>query len=475
MSQKIEKTEIVVIGGGPGGYVAAFYAADMGKQVTLIDLEKNPGGVCAYRGCIPSKALLHIAKLLDEAQHAKSWGIDFGEVKIDTKKVNAYKDSVVAKLTGGLGQLSKARKINFIQGSAQFKDSKSLTVKTESGESVQVDFEQAIVATGSSPTRVPVFPNDSKFLMTSKEALNVADIPKKLLVVGAGYIGLELTSVYSALGSQVDVVEMQDNVMAGADKDLVSILLKKLKPKIKNLFLKTKVAAIKEKENGLEVTFEGENLKESKVFYDKVLVSIGRRPNSKNLGLENTKVEVSEHGFIRVKENLQTADENIFAIGDVVGGYMLAHKASHEAKVAVDAALGKKVAFKPLAIPCVVFTDPEVAWTGLTEAEAKEKDLDYGVAKFQWAASGRATSIDRNDGMTKLIVDKKTNRILGVGMVGVGAGDMIGEGTLAIEMGATAEDLALTIHPHPTLSETIMEASELYLGHCAHMYRPKRK
>lgn len=471
-----QKTQLVVIGGGPGGYAAAFYAADMGMEVTLVDLEQNPGGVCLYRGCIPSKALLHVSKLLAEVEEAKKWGIEFEKPKIDFQKLNSWKDSVVTKLTTGLGQLSKARKVTFIQGRASFKDSQTLTIMTEGhNDDVELKFDKAIIAAGSRPATVPGFPLESKYIVDSTGALNVSEVPDKLLVIGGGYIGLELGSVYASLGAQVDVVEMMDDIMMGADKDLSQVLKKNLKTKFNNIMVKTKVTGVEEESDGVKVTFSGEGAKEPVAFYNKVLVSIGRKPNSSGLGLDHTNVKTNERGFIEIKDNCQTDDENIFAIGDIVGGMMLAHKASHEAKVAVDAARGKRVAFQPQAIPCVVFTDPEVAWCGLTEKEAKEKDLSYDVAKFPWAASGRATSIDRNDGLTKLIIDKETDRILGVGMVGVGAGDMIAEGVLAIEMGATVQDLALTIHPHPTLSETVMEAAEMQLGHCTHMYRPKRK
>lgn len=468
------QTDLVVIGAGPGGYAAAFYAADLGMNVTLVDREKNPGGVCLYRGCIPSKAMLHVAKLLNEAEEAKNWGIEFGEPKINVDKLFSWKQSVVDKLTGGLGQLSKARKINFIQGTATFINNQTLTIaKTEGGEEA-LTFKHALLATGSHPTPLPTAP-ESNHIWNSTSALNSGMVPKSLLVIGGGYIGLELGSVYAALGTEVTVVEMMPSLMAGADKDLATVLEKTLKSRFKNIYKSTKVTGLKEVNGGIEVSFEGDKIDEPTQTFEKVLVSIGRRPNSKNLGLENTNVQIDERGFVKIQPNCQTDDANIFAIGDVVGGMMLAHKAAHEAKVAVDAVSGKRTAFEPMAIPAVVFTDPEVAWCGLTETEAKDQGKNVEVAKFPWAASGRAMSIDRTEGLTKLIIDKESERILGMGIVGPNAGDMISEGALAIEMGSTAADLSLTIHPHPTLSETIMEAAEVFFGHCTHMYRPKRK
>lgn len=468
------QTDLVVIGAGPGGYAAAFYAADLGMTVTLVDLETNPGGVCLYRGCIPSKALLHVAKLLNEAEHAKAWGIEFAAPTINVDKLFSWKESVVKKLTGGLGQLSKARKINFIQGRASFTNNQTLTIEKTDGQKETLNFKKALIATGSHPTPLPSAP-ESLHIWNSTSALNSGMIPKSLLVIGGGYIGLELGSVYAALGSEVTVVEMLPQIMTGADADLTQVLEKKLKTKFKNIYKNTKVVSLSEVQQGIEVEFEGSGVNEKKQTFTKVLVSIGRRPNSQNLGLENTNVKINDRGFIEISPNCQTQDSNIFAIGDVVGGMMLAHKASHEAKVAVDAISGKRTAFEPLAIPAVVFTDPEVAWCGLTENEAKASGKDIEVAKFPWAASGRAMSIDRTEGLTKLIIDKTNERILGVGLAGPNAGDMISEGVLAIEMGATAADLSLTIHPHPTLSETIMEASEIFYGHCTHMYRPKKK
>lgn len=466
---------IVVIGGGPGGYAAAFYAADLGMQVTLVDMEKNPGGVCLYRGCIPSKALLHVAKLINETKEAKEWGVDFGEPKIDLDQLRAFKNKVVSKLTGGLGILSKQRKINFVQGRASFVSSTSIEVKKQDGSSEQITFDKAIIATGSVIATIPSLQIESKRLLNSTSALDLPAIPGSLLVVGGGYIGLELGSVYAALGTKVSVVEFMDRLLPGADPDLVAPLQKRLNTAYDQIMLSSKVVEIKEEGDALKVKIEGKDGKVEEKSYDYVLMSIGRKPQTAGLGLENTAVKVNERGWVIADSSLKTNDENIYAIGDIVGEPMLAHKASHEGRVAVDAISGKKVAFEPLAIPAVVFTDPEIAWAGLTEKQAQDKGLKFEVAKFPWAASGRATTLDRSDGLTKLIVDPATERILGIGITGPGAGELIAEGVLAIEMGATVKDLALTIHPHPTLSETVMEAGELFYGHSSHLYKPAKK
>ncbi len=469
------KTQLAVIGGGPGGYAAAFLAADLGMDVTLIDLEKNPGGVCLYRGCIPSKALLHVAKLIHEAEEAKKWGVEFSEPKIDINKLRDFKNGVVNKLTGGLGQLCKQRKVNYINGRATFLNSNTLSVAKADGTTEEVNYEKAILATGSIPAMIPGFPTDSPRVMDSTSALEITDVPKKLLVIGGGYIGLELSTVYASLGSKVTVVEMLPGLLPGADRDMVAVLEKRLKTILDKVYTETKVVELKDSGDSVVVKLEGKNVTEPEQTFDKVLVSIGRKPVTTGFGLENTKVKVNQSGFVVVDKQLKTDDPNIYAIGDIVGGAMLAHKAAAEGKVAVEAILGHKVAFEPNAIPAVVFTDPELAWAGLTETEAREKGIKIEVAKFPWGASGRATTLDRNDGMTKLIIEPETERILGVAIVGVGAGDMIAEGTLAIEMGAVVKDLELTIHPHPTLSETMMFAAELFYGHATDMYRPKRK
>ncbi len=462
---------IVVIGAGPGGYAAAFYAADLGMSVTLIDAAKNPGGVCLYKGCIPSKALLHVAKLINESKEAKSWGVDFGEPTIDIDKLRAYKNKVVAKLTGGLGVLSKQRKINYVQGWANFTSSTSVAVKKEDGSTENINFDKAIIATGSVISTIPSLEIDSKRLLNSSTALDLPAIPKTLLVVGGGYIGLELGSVYSALGAKVSVVEFMDRLLPGADQDLVSHLQKRISKSYDKIMLQSKVVEIKEEGEGLLVKIENKDKQIEEHQFDYVLMSIGRKPKTDGLGLENTQVKVNERGWIIADSSLKTNDENIYAIGDIVGEPMLAHKASHEAKVAVDAISGKRVAFEPLAIPAVVFTDPEIAWAGLTENQAIEKGVKFEVTKFPWAASGRATTLDRSDGVTKILVDPDTERILGVGICGPGAGELIAEATLAIEMGATVKDLSLTIHPHPTLSETVMEAAEMFYGHASHVLR----
>ena len=466
---------IVVIGGGPGGYAAAFYAADLGMKVTLVDLEKNPGGVCLYKGCIPSKALLHVAKLLNETKEAKEWGIDFGEPKIDIDQLRGFKNKVVNKLTGGLGVLSKQRKINYVQGRAKFISSSTIEVSKQDGSTEQITFDKAIVAIGSMIATVPSLQIDSPRLLNSTTALDLPTIPKSLLVVGGGYIGLELGSVYSALGTQVSVVEFMDRLLPGADQDMVAHLKKRLDKSFDKIMLQSKVVEIKEVGDGLTVKIENKEGKVEELQYDYVLMSIGRKPSTAGLGLENTKVQVNERGWIIADNSLKTNDENIYAIGDIVGEPMLAHKASHEGRVAVDAISGKKVAFEPLAIPAVVFTDPEIAWAGITENQALAKGIKFELAKFPWAASGRATTLDRNDGLTKLIIDPETERILGIGICGPGAGEMIAEGVLAIEMGATVKDLALTIHPHPTLSETVMEAAELFYGHSSHIFKPVKR
>jgi len=466
--------KLVVIGGGPGGYAAAFYAADLGMEVTLIDLEKNPGGVCLYRGCIPSKALLHVAKLINEAREAKHWGIEFGEPKIDLEQLRAFKNKVVSKLTGGLGVLSKQRKINYIQGRASFASSKMVSVKKGDGTTEVISFDKAIIATGSVITTIPSLQVESNRLLNSTSALELPAIPKSLLVIGGGYIGLELGSVYAALGSKVSVVEFMDRILPGADQDLVGHLQKRLTAAFDKIMLESKVVGIVESSNGLTVKIEDKSGNITEQTYDYVLMSIGRKPHTAGLGLENTNVRVNEKGWVVADTSLKTNDDNIYAIGDIVGEPMLAHKASHEARVAVDTISGKRSAFEPLAIPAVVFTDPEIAWAGITEAQAVQKGIKFVTAKFPWAASGRAVTLDRNDGLTKIIIDPDTERVLGVGIAGPGAGEMIAEGVLAIEMGATVKDLALTIHPHPTLSETVMEAAELFFGHSSHLYKPSK-
>jgi dihydrolipoamide dehydrogenase len=474
MSDNVNSTQVVVIGGGPGGYAAAFMAADLGLQTTLVDMELNPGGVCLYRGCIPSKALLHVAKVITESQEAAHWGIEFAAPQIDINKLRQWKTSVVDQLTGGLGQLSKQRKIRYIQGRATFLDSNTLKIERVKGGEEQLRYEHAILATGSRPATIPGLTLDSPRVMDSTSALEIEAVPKSLLVIGGGYIGLELGTVYAALGAQVSVVEMTAGLLPGADRDLVSILAKRVNAMCHAVMLNTKVTSITEEANGIRVKLEGANLEQAEQVFDKVLISVGRKPNSAGLGLENTRVEIDTRGFVKVDAQRRTADPSIFAIGDITGDPMLAHKASHEGRVAAEAIAGHKVAFEPAAIPAVVFTDPEIAWAGLTETEAKEQGRKIKVARFPWAASGRALTLDRTDGVTKLIIDPDTERVLGVGICGPGAGELISEGVLAIEMAARASDVGLTIHPHPTLSETVMESAEVFFGQATHVYRPKR-
>jgi dihydrolipoamide dehydrogenase len=462
--------QVVVIGAGPGGYAAAFLAADLGLKTALVDPEINPGGVCVYRGCIPSKALLHVAKLLGEARHADAWGVTFGEPKIDLAKLRTFKDNVVKRLTSGTGLLAKSRKVQYIQGRAELLDAHTLNVKLASGGDQKLTFDNAIIATGSVPAIPASLKLDDPRVMDSTTALDLPDIPKTMLVVGGGYIGLELGSVYAALGSAVSVVEMTDGLLPGADRDLVDVLAKSVGKSMKNVWLKTSVTKMAAEKDGIRVTFDNQ----PEQVFDRVLVAVGRRPNASVPGLDRTKVQLDKRGFILHDEQLRTAEPSIFAIGDVAGEPMLAHKASHEGRTAVEVIAGHKAAFEPLAIPAVVFTDPELAWAGLTETQAHKAGTAVAVAKFPWAASGRALTLDRADGLTKLVIDPATERILGVGIAGPGAGELIAEGVLAIEMGANATDLKLSIHPHPTLSETLMESAEVFFGQATHVYKPKR-
>jgi dihydrolipoamide dehydrogenase len=465
----MSEQNLLILGGGPGGYAAAFLAADKGMQVTLVDEEKELGGVCLLRGCIPSKTLLHLAKLISEVKHAGDWGLQFGEPTIDVDKIRAWKEKVTGNLTGGLAQLCKQRGIQRIQGRAVFENSGSVRVE---GHGV-ISFDRALLAVGSRPIVPKDWAGVGSRLMDSSGALELEDIPERLLVIGGGYIGLEMGTVYAALGSKVTVVEMTDGLLQGADRDLVRILQARLKKEFEVVHLNTRVTSIKGSGDHLKVVLQGAGEPEE-VEFDRTLVSVGRQPNTSGLGLENTRVEGDDKGFVKVDLKGQTADSSIFAIGDVVGGAMLAHKASHEAKMTVDGLLGDPTNLDSLVIPAVIFTDPEIAWCGLTELEAKQKGIEIAIAKFPWGASGRAGTLGRNDGATKLIIDPKTNRILGVGMVGVGVGDLISEAALAIRLKATAHDLAETVHPHPTLSETLMEAAEVYLGRSTHQYKKPR-
>ena len=466
-------TQVAILGAGPGGYAAAFYAADLGMQVTLIDLEKNPGGVCLYRGCIPSKALLHVAKVVDEARHAEQWGVAFGAPSISVDKLRAFKQGVVDKLTSGVGSVAKMRKVQFLQGRATITGPRSLVVDGASGQT-EVQCEHLVLATGSHPTKIPSLWIDSPRVMDSTGALELPDVPGSLLVVGGGYIGLELGSVYAQLGTKVSVVEMTPGLLPGADRDLVSVLEKRLKGLFADIMVDTKVVRLVDEGGAVRVFFEGKGVQKEQVF-DRVLFAIGRRPNSAIPGLDSTRVRVDAKGFIETDPQRRTAEPSIFAIGDVAGEPMLAHKASHEARVAIEAIAGHRAVFEPQAIPAVVFTDPEIAWCGLTEAQAKAQGIEHEVVKFPWGALGRAITVDRPDGVTKLIVEPVTGRVLGVGIAGSGAGELIAEGVVAIEMGATAADLKLCIHPHPTLSESVMEAAEVFFGQSTHVFRPRKK
>jgi dihydrolipoamide dehydrogenase len=469
-------TQLAIIGGGPGGYAAAFLAADKGMKVTIIDREARLGGVCLLRGCIPSKALLHVAKTMTEAKHLTDWGVSFPSPSLDVNAMRARKEKVIATLTGGLKQLAAKRGVQVVRAQASFLDSTTLKL-TAVGDVPPVEerltFEQCIVATGSSPTQIPAFNIPSARILDSTGALELPDVPESLLVVGGGYIGLEMATVYAALGSKVTVVELTDGLLPGADRDLVRPLQKRLESALAAIYLNTKVTALKDVGDAIEVTFEG--AVENKVQrFSRVLVSVGRKPNSAGLGLENTKVQVTPQGFIQVDNRLRTSDPTILAIGDVAGEPMLAHKAAHEGKTAIESLLGEPVTFAPRAIPAVVFTDPEVAWAGVTETQAKKEGRTVAVAQFPWAASGRAQAVGRTEGMTKWIIDPESERVIGCGIVGYAAGDLISEAVLAIEMGAHAKDVADSIHPHPTFSETLAFATEVFYGVATDLYRPKR-
>jgi dihydrolipoamide dehydrogenase len=466
-------TEVLVLGAGPGGYTAAFRAADLGKKVTLVERYDSLGGVCLNVGCIPSKALLHTAAIINEADHMKSNGVDFGNPKISLDGINGFKNKVVGKLTGGLRQLAKQRKVEVITGVGEFIDANNLLV-VKDGEETRIQFEHCIIAAGSQATQIPSFPNDDERLMDSTDALELTNVPKKLLIIGGGIIGLEMATVYDALGSEITVVEFMDSLIPGCDKDLVRPLNKIISKRYKAIYLNTKVTEIKAQKNGLKVSFEGNKAPEPQLF-DKVLVAVGRRPNGLKVGAEKVGVEVDEAGFIQVDNQMRTSVANIFAIGDIVGNPMLAHKATHEAKVAAEVISGMKSSFEPMTIPSVAYTDPEVAWMGLTETEAKNQGVEYVKGAFPWAASGRSLGLDRDEGLTKVLFDKESKRILGAGIVGPNAGELIAEAVLALEMGADAEDIGLTIHAHPTLSETFNFAAEMAEGTITDLYIPKRK
>jgi dihydrolipoamide dehydrogenase len=467
------ETEVVVLGAGPGGYTAAFRAADLGKKVVLVERYDSLGGVCLNVGCIPSKALLHTAQIINEAEHMQANGVTFGKPKIDLDGINGFKSKVVGKLTGGLSGLAKQRKVTVVHGVGQFMDANNIVVEKD-GKSTQIRFDNCIIAAGSQATEIPPFPNDDERLMDSTDALELKDVPKKLLIVGGGIIGLEMATVYHALGSEITVVEFMDSLIPGCDKDLVRGLTKVISKRYKSILLKTKVSEIKAQKNGLKVSFEGAKAPEP-TLYDKVLVAVGRRPNGNKISADKAGVNVDEAGFINVDKQMRTNVPNIFAIGDIVGNPMLAHKATHEGKVAAEVIAGMKSYFEPLTIPSVAYTDPEVAWMGLSETEAKEQGVEYVKGAFPWAASGRALGVDRDEGVTKVLFEKDSMRILGAGIVGPNAGELIAEAVLALEMGADAEDISLTIHPHPTLSETFNFAAEMAEGTITDLYIPRKK
>ena len=465
-------TQVLVIGSGPGGYTAAFRAADLGKQVVLIERYADLGGVCTHVGCIPSKALLHVAKVITEAKEVEEGGVAFGKPVIDVGKLREWKDNVVGKGAKGIAGLAKQRKVVVLEGRAEFESPHSVMVES-GGVKKRIAFEQCIIAAGSSVVRIPGFPYDDARLMDSTGALALADIPKRLLVIGGGIIGLEMACVYDALGSKVTVVEMMEQLIPGADADLVGVLHKRVEKRYEAIFLMTKVAKLEAQGKGLLATFEGAGAPAPQ-RYDRVLMAVGRRPNGRELGAEKAGVEVNERGYVPVDAQCRTNVPHIYAIGDICGEPMLAHKASHEAKVAAESIAGHKVAFDAMTIPSVAYTDPEVAWMGLTEVEAKKQDIAFGKASFPWAASGRARSIGRSEGFTKLLYEPQSMRILGAGIVGTNAGELIAELVLALEMGATIQDISLTIHPHPTLSETPCFAAEVALGTITDLYLPRK-
>jgi len=465
--------EVLVLGAGPGGYTAAFRAADLGKQVVLIEKFASLGGVCLNVGCIPSKALLHVAKVITEAEEVSHHGVTFGKPKIDIDGIRAWKESVIAKSTGGLSMLAKQRKVQVVQGTAKFTSPNLVTVETKDGKKT-ISFDTAIIAAGSSVARIPGFPYDDTRIIDSTGALQLRDVPKRMLIIGGGIIGLEMATVYDALGSKISVVELMDQLMPGADKDMVKPLHTRIAKRYEAIYLKTKVTKIEAQKNGLKVTFEGEQAPEPQL-YDRVLMAVGRRPNGREINAVAAGLIVNERGFIPVDKQMRTNVPHIYAIGDIVGDPMLAHKAVHEGKVAAEVIAGHKAFFEPMTIPSVAYTDPEVAWMGLTETQAKAQNIEYEKATFPWAASGRAGSVGRGEGATKVLLDPNTRRILGAGIVGVNAGELIAEAVLALEMGADMEDIGLTIHPHPTLSETLGFAAEMAEGTITDLLAPRKK
>ncbi|MGD2052706.1 MAG: dihydrolipoyl dehydrogenase [Gammaproteobacteria bacterium] len=464
--------EVVVLGSGPGGYTAAFRAADLGKQVILIEKYDSIGGVCLNVGCIPSKALLHTAQIINETEEMSAHGVTFGKPKIDINKLAAFKNKVIGQLTGGLAGLAKQRNVQIVTGTGKFTSPKTIEVTGKDGNK-SISFDDAIIAAGSKVMRIPGFPYEDERLMDSTAALELADVPRRLLVIGGGIIGLEMATVYDALGSSVSIVELSPNLIPGCDRDLVRPLEKRVKKRYENIWLNAKVTDIKALKGGLKVTFEGKGVPETDTF-DRVLLAVGRSPNGRDIGAENAGVIVDERGFIPVDKQLKTNVPNIYAIGDIVGQPMLAHKATHEGKTAAEVISGMKSYFDAKTIPSVAYTDPEVAWMGITEEQARAEGIEYTKGVFPWAASGRSLSIGRNEGLTKVLFDKDSHRIIGAGMIGTNAGELIAEAVLALEMGADIEDIALTVHPHPTLSETFNFAAEVAEGTCTDIYIPKR-
>jgi dihydrolipoamide dehydrogenase len=469
-----DKKQVVVLGAGPGGYAAAFHASSLGLDVTLIDPKENPGGVCLFHGCIPTKALLHIASVKEQTGLAEEWGMSFSEVKMDLEKIRAWKDSVVKKLTIGVGQLAKSHKVNYMRGMAKLTGKDRLEFHSGNGEKSEFGFDKLIIATGASPRELENVPFDD-LIMNAEKALELSDVPGRLLIIGAGYIGLEMSIIYDALGSDITICEFTSDILPGLDQDLKDIFRKEQESLIGRAMFETKVTAVTKEENKLKVEFELKDGKKKTDTFDKILVGIGSKPNSSGIGLEEAGVKTDDKGFIAVNEFRQTNISNIYAIGDVSGQPLLAHKATFEGRVAAEHIAGLKTAYEPQAIPAVVFTQPEIAWAGLTENEARSQGRKIEVARFPWSASGRAISLGIKNGLTKLIIDPETERVLGACMIGRDAGSLVAEVTLAIEMAAVVRDLELTIHPHPTLSETIMEAAEAYFGHATHIFRRKRK
>ncbi len=466
---------MLVLGAGPGGYTAAFRAADLGLQTVLVERWNSLGGVCLNVGCIPSKALLHAAKVIEEAEEMNECGVKFAKPEVDIDALRSWKDKVVSKLTGGLSGLAKQRKVQVVQGVGRFLDPHHLEVTAEDGKISVIKFEHAIIAAGSEAVKLPFIPQDPR-VIDSTGALELENIPERLLVIGGGIIGLEMATVYASLGSKISVVEMLPNIMAGADKDIVKPYLNRIKKRYENIMLETSVVAVDAMDEGMKVSFEGKNAPEEPQVYDKILVAVGRSPNGRLIAAEKAGVAVDERGFVHVADSqMRTTQAHIFAIGDIIGQPMLAHKAVHEGKTAAEAASGMASHFDARVIPSVAYTDPEVAWVGLTEEEAKAQGIKYGKGVFPWAASGRALSLGRDEGMTKLLFDEETDCVIGAGIVGTSAGDLIAEAALAIEMSATAADIGLTIHPHPTLSETVAMSAEAFEGSITDLYMPKKK